>query len=280
MEIINTVLIEPLVNGLALFYRLVGGNMGLGIIVFTVALRLVLTPLTRPYMESMKKMKKYQKDIDKLKKKYKDEPMKLRQAQADFFREKGINPGAGCLPYLLQIVVLIALFRVFTSILVPGEDVTAKFNERLYPALQFQEGAKINTHFLYLDVSNPDKFDVSGIPFSLPGPILILAALVQFLSAKLSMPYLEEEKEVAEKTKDAKDDMQVALQSSMIYTFPLMTLLIGLNFPSGLALYWVTFSVFQFIQQYRSQGWGGLTPLIKRVGLLQLPGDGPGKSKK
>jgi membrane protein insertase Oxa1/YidC/SpoIIIJ len=95
---------------------------------------------------------------------------------------------------------------------------------------------------------------------------------VQFLSAKLSMPYLEEEKKLAAKTKDSKDDMQVALQSSMIYTFPLMTLLIGLNFPSGLALYWVTFSVFQFIQQYRSQGWGGLTPLIKRLGLLQLRG--------
>lgn len=272
MEIINTILIEPLVNGLALFYRLMGGNMGLGIIVFTVVLRLVLTPLTRPYLESMKKVKDYQKDIDKLKKKYKDEPLKLRQAQADFFREKGINPGAGCLPYLLQFVVLIALFQVFTSILVPGQDVTAKFNERLYPPLQFQEGAVINTRFLYLDVSEPDKFNVPAIPFSLPGPILILAALVQFLSAKLSMPYLEEEKKVAAKTKDAKDDIQVALQSSMIYTLPLMTLLIGLNFPSGLALYWVTFSVFQFVQQYRSQGWGGLTPLIKRLGLLQLRG--------
>ncbi len=246
--------------------------MGIGIIVFTIVLRLILTPLTRPYMESMKKMKDYQKDIDKLKKKYKDDPMKLRRAQADFFRDKGINPGAGCLPYLLQIVVLIALFRVFTSILVPGEDVTAKFNERLYQTLQFQEGAKIDTHFLYLDVSEPDKFNLAGMPFPLPGPILLLAALVQFLSAKLSMPYLAEEKKLVGKTKDAKDDMQVALQSSMIYTFPLMTLLIGLNFPSGLALYWMTFSVFQFVQQYRSQGWGGLTPLIKRLGLLQLRG--------
>ncbi len=270
MEIINTLLIAPLVNGLALFYRLMGGNMGLGIIVFTVVLRLILTPLTRPYMDSMKKMKDYQKDIDKLKKKYKDDPMKLRRAQADFFREKGINPGAGCLPYLLQIVVLIALFRVFTSILSPGVDVASEFNKHLYTALQFHEGAQINTRFLYLDVSQPDKFYIPGITFPLPGPILILAAIVQLLSAKLTMPYLAEEQKLAKKTKDAKDDMQVAMQSSMIYTFPLMTLLIGLNFPSGLALYWVTFSIFQFVQQYRSQGWGGLTPLIKRLGLLQL----------
>ena len=64
--------------------------------------------------------------------------------------------------------------------------------------------------------------------------------------------------------------MAVAMQSSMIYTFPAMTILFGIKFPSGLALYWLLFSVFQMYQQYKSSGWGGLAPFVKRLGLIQL----------
>ena len=63
--------------------------------------------------------------------------------------------------------------------------------------------------------------------------------------------------------------MAVAMQSSMIYTFPAMTILFGIKFPSGLALYWLLFSVFQMNQQFKSSGWGGLTPFAKRLGLVQ-----------
>ena len=63
--------------------------------------------------------------------------------------------------------------------------------------------------------------------------------------------------------------MQVAMQSSMTYTLPLMTLIFGLRFPSGLALYWLVFSIVNVWQQVGMSGWGGLTPLIKRLGLLE-----------
>lgn len=269
MNIFNTILIEPLANGLILFYKLLGGNMGLAIIGFSVALRFLLNPLTKPYMESMKKMKEFEPQLTKLKERHKDDKKKLMEAQTEFYKQNRINPGAGCLPYLLQIVVLIALFNVFTRVLSPNGDVVVKFNELLYSPLRFAEGQVINTKFLYLDITRPDAFKVSFLPFSIPGPILILAALLQFASAKMMTPYQKLEEKVAKKTKGAADDLQVSMQKSMSLTFPLFTLIFGLSFPSGLALYWLLFSLWQLLQQYKTSGWGGLTPLVSKIGLLK-----------
>ena len=265
----TTLLIQPLANGLIVAYRLLGENMGLAILGFGLFLRVVLNPLTKPYMKSMKKMKDFAPQLEKLKKKHKGDKVKLAQAQSEFYKQKGINPGAGCLPYLLQIVVLIAFFNVFSRVLTPNGDIVARFNELLYEPLKFGVQEIINTKFLYLDVTRPDVFNIPSLPFPLPGPVLILAAFVQFLSAKIMAPYVKAEEKAAEKTEEKADDIQAAMQKSMIYTFPLMTIVIGFRFASGLALYWLLFSVYQAIQQYNSQGWGGLTPWIEKIGLLQ-----------
>ncbi len=265
----KTILIQPLANGLILFYKILGNNLGLAIIGFSLLLRTLLNPLTKPYLQSMKKMKEVAPQLEKLKKKHKGDKVKLAQAQADLYRQRGINPGAGCIPYLLQIIVLIAFFNVFTRTLTPDGDPTVRFNEFLYQALKFGEGEIINTKFLYLDVTRPDTFNVPGIPFSLPGPILLLAAVIQFASAKITAPYEEAQEKVARKTPEAADDLQVAMQKSMIFTFPIMTIFIGMRFPSGLAVYWLMFSLIQAYQQYKTQGWGGLTPLVEKIGLIK-----------
>jgi YidC/Oxa1 family membrane protein insertase len=270
MNIFTLLLTQPLANGLILFYKVLGQNMGLAIIGFSLFLRIILNPLTKPYMESMKKMKDMTPQIDRLKKKYKDDKIKFTQAQADLYKEKGINPGAGCLPYLLQIVILIAFFNVFTRTLSPDGDPTGRFNDLLYGFLKFEPGQSINLNFLYLDITKPDILKFAFLPFAIPGPFLILAALSQFVSAKVMTPFTDVEEKIAKATKDEADDMQVAMQKSMSFTFPLFTLFIGMKFASGLALYWVVFSLSQTIQQVRSQGWGELTPLIKKLNLLKL----------
>ncbi|OGM02590.1 hypothetical protein A2115_01065 [Candidatus Woesebacteria bacterium GWA1_41_8] len=268
MNIFTVLLIQPLTNGLILFYKLLGGNLGLAIIGFSLFLRVVLNPLTKPYMESMRKMKDLGPQLNKLKKKYKDDKVKFMQAQTDFYKEKGINPSAGCLPYLLQIVVLIAFFNVFTTTLTNG-DLAQSFNTLLYEPLKFSQNEQVNTRFLYMDITKPDTIHLPGVNFEFPGPVLILAALVQFLSAKVMAPYVKEEEKVAKKTKEGSDDFQVAMQQSMIYTFPLFTLIIGLRFASGLALYWFVFSLSQMYQQVVTQGWGGLTPWLYKLKLLK-----------
>lgn len=265
----QTILIEPLANGLILFYRILGSNLGVAIIVFSVFLRVLLNPLTKPYIESMKKIKDIAPHLEKLKKKHKDDKVKLAQAQSELYKQKGVNPGAGCVPYILQIIVLIAFFNMFTRTLSSGPDPTLEFNKLLYEPLKFAETVKINTRFLYLDISKPDVFNFSNIKFPVPGPLLIIAAIVQFASAKIMAPYEKVQEKISKKTPQASDDIQVAMQKSMIYTFPLMTLFIGVRFPSGLALYWLVFSLTQAYQQYKTQGWGGLTPFIIRLGLIK-----------
>lgn len=268
----NQILIEPLANGLILFYKILGGNLGLAIIGFSIFLRLILDPLTRPYMESMKKMKDLAPHLEKIKIKYKNDKVKMAQAQSEFYKQRGVKPGSGCLPYIIQIVILIAFFNVFTKTLSAGGDITSNFNNLLYEPLKFTNGETINTKFLYLDVASPDTFDL-GLPFPVPGPILILAALVQFLSSKMMTPVFEKEKKIVKKTEGSADDMQVAMQKSMVYTFPLFTIIFGIKFPSGLALYWFMFSLWQFLQQHKTNGWGGLTPWIKKLNLVKLAGE-------
>lgn len=267
-DLFNTLLVLPLANGLVFFYQVLGQNMGLAIIFFSLALRLVLTPLTKPALESMKKMRALQPQLKKLQKKYKDDKPGYLKAQAEVYKQNGINPGAGCLPQILQLVILIALYQVFTRLLSDHGQVPDSINNLLYGPLRFGEGATLNTQFLYADVTQPDKFMIPGLPFPLPGLFVILAALVQFVAAKISLPYIAEEKQVAEKTKGEVDDMMTSMQSSMVYTFPLMTLIIGLSFPSGLALYWLVFSAHQAYQQYKMFGFGSATPWVDRAKAL------------
>ena len=265
----TTVLIQPLANGLILFYRLLGHNLGFAIVAFSLLLRFVLNPLTRPYLRSMKKMKEVAPQLEKLKRKHKGDKVKLAQAQAELYRQRGINPGAGCLPYLVQIIILIAFFNVFTRTLSPDGDPTLRFNELLYSPLQFGAEEVINTRFLYLDITKPDVFKFSGLPFSVPGPIILLAAVIQFVSAKITAPYEEAQQKAAKKTPEAQDDIQAAMQKSMVFTFPIFTVIFGMRFPSGLAIYWLMFSAIQAYQQYKSSGWGGLTPWLEKVGLIK-----------
>ena len=219
-------------------------------------------------MESMKKMKEIEPQVAKLKKKYEGDKAGFTKAQADLYKQRGINPGAGCLPYILQIVVLIALFNVFTKVL-SANATGSILNSLLYGPLRFSEGVSLNTKFLYLDITKPDVFNIPGAPFPIPGPVLILAAAVQFISAKMMIPFIAQEKKIAKKTPEKGDDMQVAMQQSSAYTFPLFTIIFGMSVPSGLALYWFIFSAFQAWQQYTTSGWGGVTPWIKKLGLVK-----------
>ena len=283
MNIFQILLIQPLTNGLILFYNLLFQNVGLAIIGFSLLIRFLTNPLTKKSMDSMKKIKEVEPLVAKLKKKYAGDQKGLMAAQTELYKQKGINPSAGCLPQILQIVILIALFNVFNQVLVnkdnKGNIITQeykmqKLNSLLYEPLKFKEEISLNTSFLYLNVGEPDTINkFIGLedkkPFPIPGPILILAGLLQFLSAKMMQPMVKKEEKIAKSTESGADDMAVAMQSSMVYTFPAMTIIFGVSFPSGLALYWLLFSVFQMYQQYKSSGWGGLTPFINRLRLIQ-----------
>jgi YidC/Oxa1 family membrane protein insertase len=261
MEIFTILLTQPLANGLILFYNVLG-NMGLAIILFSIFIKLILSPLTKKSLVSMKKMQDLRPALSKLQAKHKGDRQKLMKAQADFYKEKGFNPSSGCLPQILQIVVLYAFYSVFHTVLT-GADPVAALNTLLYEPLKLDPGTTFNTMFLGLDLTKPNVFNIPGIPFAIPGLILIMSALAQFVSAKMVQPTVAKEEKIAKKTSSETDDALVASQKYMIILLPIVTLLVGVNFAAGLALYWLVFSLMQTLQQYQVLGWGGLTPWIK-----------------
>ena len=246
--------------------------MGFAIIGFSLFLRFILNPLTKPYLESIRKIRNLTPELEKLKKKHSQDRVKLAQAQADFYKQKGINPGAGCVPYIIQLIVLVAFFNLFTRTISPNVDIASSFNQFLYKPLKFQEGEKINTSFLYMDITKPDVFSVFNIgqmKLTFPGPILWLATITQFLSSIIMRPYVKKEESVVKKTPQETDDIQVSMQKSMTFIFPLFTLFVGVKVSSGLALYWLVFSLTQFYQQVKAQGWGELASFFRSLGLLK-----------
>lgn len=268
INIWNTLLFHPLLNLLIGFTKLTG-NLGWSIISLTLFLRLVMTPVILPSLRLGKKMQELAPELAKLKEKFKDDKTGLLTAQTALYKQHGASPASGCLPQVIQLLVLIALFNALNFVIRGNGDLVSRLNPILYSFNRVSGNFKPDHRFFYLDMAKPDVFHVPGIPIPLPGLFLLLSAATQFLSSKMMAPEVAKEKKIASKTESSTDDAMVEVQQQMLYMFPLMTLLIGFQFPSGLVLYWLTFSVVSAVQQYFATGWGGLTPWIKRLGLVK-----------
>jgi len=266
-ELWRLLLYQPLVNALIFLYQLLFHNFGLAIIVLTVGIRLLLLPLTRSSMKAASKMRELAPELEKLKKRHGKDKQAYAKAQMELYKQHGANPAAGCLPQIVQLIVLIALYQAFIQVLRVDGDVIQKLNQVLYPQLQLPAETVINTKFLYLDLGTPDVFRLPGVPIPLPGFFLLAAALAQLVYSKMMMPAIAVAKEEAAKTPGMADDMATSMQSQMTYMFPLFTLFIGYSFPSGLVLYWFTFSLLMAVQQYFIAGWGGLEPWLRKLKL-------------
>ncbi len=244
-------MLEPLNNiiyqALVFFYHLFGGNLGLPIIAITLITKIVLLPLVLPSMKSAKKMQDLKPHLDKLKTKHTDKK-DLQVAQMALYKEHGINPAAGCLPQIVQIIILIALYGVFIDFI-------------KQPSIG---GVLVNPHFLYLDLTKPDH------TYIMP----VLAGLTQLIFS-LMMQSGVESHVISPKNKDEKKkeedslEMAASMQQQMIYMMPLMTVLISLNFQSGLILYWVASTVFSIVQQYYFSGLGGLKPVLLKLRIIK-----------
>ncbi len=249
-------LYHPILNLLVFFYQILFHNLGLAILAMTIVLRAALVPLTLPTLKAAQKQKELAPELERLKNKHKDSKEKLAKAQMELYRQHGVNPAAGCLPQILQLVILIALYQAFIQILNSDGQAILKLNEILYfDFLKLDPGRVINTHFGPWTLSSPDRF------FVLP----ILAGLSQLLLSKMMRPAVVEEVKEAKKTRDKSDDLMYTMQEQMLYLMPLMTIFIGWRLPSGLVLYWLATTVFSVVQQYFVSGWGGLELWVKKI---------------
>jgi YidC/Oxa1 family membrane protein insertase len=227
---------------LIFLYNLLFHNFGLAIIALTVIIRAILVPILLPATKAQKKMADLKPKLDELKHTHKDDKKKLQEEQLKLYQEHGINPLSGCLPNVVQIIILLALYNVLHKYLGPGAKI---------------DGQAVNTSFLWLNLAKADQY------YILP----VIAGITQFILSKMMTPTkaLTVRKNDSKEEKKEKEDFadtMAEVQGQMVYMMPIMTTIISINFPSGLALYWVVGNIFSIIQQVIITGWGGLEDLF------------------
>ncbi len=114
IELFKTILYEPLLNLLVVFYNYIPGHdLGIAIIALTVVIKLVLFPFSQKGIKAQKALQDIQPKLEVIKKKYAHDKEKQTQAIMNFYKENKVNPFSSCLPLLIQLPILIAVFQVF-----------------------------------------------------------------------------------------------------------------------------------------------------------------------
>ena len=122
------------------------------------------------------------------------------------------------------------------------------------------EGTVLNPYFIYLDLTKPDRTYI--MPILAGVSQLIFSLMMQSgVVSEVKNPKKKDEKKKEENSLE----MASSMQQQMVYMMPLMTVIISLNFQSGLVLYWVISTVFSLVQQYFFSGWGGLIPAYNKL---------------
>lgn len=235
---------QPILSTLLWLYQTTGQNLGFAIILLTFLVRVVLIPFTLPQLRSAKKMNLLKPELDALKKKHGHDKQLFQQKQLEFYKTHKVNPAAGCLPFIAQFVVLIALYQVFMSTL-GGNGM-----------------GEINATFLLWDLKSKDT------TYILP----VLAGLLQFVMSLTILPAVENHPEKRPGTPEQKQDvaeMATSMQQQMVFMMPIMTVIFSIQFPSGLALYWVITTAFSLVQQLMVSGPGALLTYAKKYKLIK-----------
>lgn len=258
-NIFSTLFIIPILNVLialykGLLYLKVPGTLGFSLILLTCLIRLILSPLTVAQLKSTKALGKLKPELDRLSKLHKNDKQLLYQEQMKLYKKAGINPAAGCLPLIIQMPILLALYNLFFQLLTKGNitQVVSEINKVVYTPL-----LKINSldlNFFGLNLAHrPNQWQAYGWWLLL---IPLVTGLLQYVQTKMMVPQTSPApltKEIS-KTEDGKkdeEDMSTAMQKQMSIMMPLMIGFFAYSFPLGLSLYWNTFTIFAIIQQYQ-----------------------------
>ncbi len=202
-------------------------NFGLVIILFSLIIKVILHPLTKSSMQSMRKMQALQPMMNEIKEKYKEDPQKMNAEVMKLYQDYGINPMGGCLPLLLQMPILYALFKIFSS------------------SIQLRQSSFV---WWIHDLSIPDT--IVKLPFKFPlfgfseiSGLALLMGITMFIQQKQSV-------------KDPR-------QKSMVYMMPILFTLMFNGFPAGLNLYYFVFNLLSIGQQYLINKSHKDQPLVK-----------------
>ena len=189
-------------------------NYGFVLIIFSVLIKILVYPLTKKSYQSMKEIQTIQPEVTKLREKFKNDPQKLNQATMNLYKEHGVNPLGGCLPMLLQMPLLFALFIVFRS------------------TIELRGAPFI---FWVSDLSQPDA--LISLPFNIP----LYGDQISLLPLLMGVSMFVQQKMT---TSQANPQQKIMTQFMSVFFVILFN-----QFPSGLNLYYTLFNILTILQQ-------------------------------
>lgn len=229
LSLFHTALYQPIFNLFVFLYNVIPGHdVGLVILAITILVRLILYPLTSSSVKSQRALQDLQPKMAAIKQQYPDDKQKQTQAIMEMYKNNKVNPLASCLPMLIQLPILIALYMV----------------------LQDGLNSKNLADSLYSFVHNPGTINqVSLGIFNMAQPnyvLAVLAGFAQYLQAKT----LSRKNPPATAGTGSKDEAMMSMMNKqMLYFMPVITVIIGLNLPAGLTLYWFFGTLLMALQQ-------------------------------
>ena len=251
-------------------------NYGVAIIIFSVLLRIILIPITIKQQKSLKKNAKLQKEMKEIQTKYKSNPEKLNQETIDLYKREKMSPFSGCLSGILQIIIILSVFWLVSKPLTYMKKINPEIIEKYSQELK-EEGVNssyteiaiinkkaaedpevyINMNFLGLDLSKVptqslDDFRVYIIP------ILYVISSVISIKITTKMNSNNKDKDINELKKAETEDkekqpdereMMQQMNNNMTYMMPIMSVMIAIIAPLGLALYWLISNVLMIVER-------------------------------
>jgi YidC/Oxa1 family membrane protein insertase len=218
---------QPILNLLVFLYNSVSfHDLGVAIILLTIVIKFVLWPLGRSSIKSQKALQDLQPKLEELKKKYPNDKAELSRATMELYKENKVNPFSSCLPLLIQLPFLLAVYRVF-------RDGVSNKLDLVYSFISRPETINVIS-FGFLDLAKPNVY------------LAVLAGLAQFVQAKMMFT-----KKPEVSTPGSKDESMAAIMNKqMLYFMPAITIFIGISLPGGLTLYWLVLTLVTALQQF------------------------------
>jgi len=213
----ETLVINPMVNLLLVFYQALGHQTILAITALTLLVRLAILPLTLKQQQASQRMQELQPKLQEIQKKYAKNKEKLAQEQMKLYQEAGFNPAGGCLPLLVQLPLLYGLWQSIVRTLAVNPLELLRLSRNIYTFIPGLAGlVPLQSRFLWLDLGQPDRY-------------LVLPALVvvtSWLSQKVLTP-------------PSPDERTAAMNQQMQVMMPLMFGFISISYASGLSIYFI-----------------------------------------
>ena len=210
----NEGIIRPMLNTLLVFYVLFFNQMGIAIIVFTLLIRLITLPLTLKQIRQMRAMTTLQPKMKEIQERYVGDRARISQETMKMYKEAGVSP-LGCVgPLIIQLPILIGLFRVLIQVLPTNPDDLVGVADRLYAWVTFvpiHQAAPLNDRFLWLNLAEPD-------PTNIVLPVLVAAST--WVQQKMTMT-----PSIAPR--------QQSTQNMMLWMMPIFLGVFSQGWPSG-----------------------------------------------